>query len=57
VGFAVVAFLTAFAALAFCLQLYQAISGNVDRRQSRGGAAVAAVVLALIVVGLGMTAG
>ena len=48
--------LTAFVALAFCLQLYQAISGNVDRGQSRGGAVVAAVILLLIALGLAMSA-
>jgi ABC-type Fe3+ transport system permease subunit len=55
-GFAVVGLLTAFVALAFCLQLYQAISGNVNRGQSRGGAAVAAVILLLIAVGLATSA-
>jgi hypothetical protein len=56
VGFAVVALLTALVALSFCLQLYQAISGNVDRGQSRGGAAGAAVILLLIAGGLGTSA-
>jgi hypothetical protein len=56
VAFDVVVLLTVFVALAFCLQLYQAISGNVDRGQSRGGAAVAAVILLLIAFGLATSA-
>ena len=54
--FAVIVLLTALVALAFCLQLYQAISGNVARGQSRGGAVAAAVILLLLAIGLGTSA-
>jgi hypothetical protein len=53
VAFALLLLLTAFVFLAFCLQVVHAITGNVQKGESRGGAAGAAVLLLAIALALG----
>jgi hypothetical protein len=56
VSYGVLLLIVAFVVVAFCGQVVQAVTGNVQKGTSRGGAAAAAAVLLVIALGLAWSA-